>query len=296
MLKTAHKYLLQGILPACLLLLCTGCARRPARPATTDGTAVALKVEETGKPAQRTVTAIEPEETGETDYERPDIDLPAPLSDRAEQILYRKAYVVSYNQDTRMPNWVAWQLTAGHTAGECRRPGNAFHEDLDVPAPRATNSDYRGSGWSRGHMCPAGDNRWDEKAMYESFLLSNVCPQHTDLNSGVWNQIEMACRTWAKRYGSVYIVCGPILLNREHAVIGEAGIVVPEAFFKVVLCLEGEPKGIGFICRNTDGSHKKDLYVNSIREVERVTGLHFFPHLPEEIARQVKDGEDLEAW
>ena len=266
MLKTAHKYLLQGILLACLLLLCTSCARRPSHPATTDGTAVALKVEETGKPAQRTVTAIEPEETGETDYERPDIDLPAPLSDRAEQILYRKAYVVSYNQDTRMPNWVAWQLTADHTAGECRRPGNAVHEGLDVPAPRATNSDFRGSGWSRGHMCPAGDNRWDEKAMYESFLLSNICPQHTDLNSGVWNQIEMACRTWAKRYGSVSIVCGPILLNREHAVIG------------------------------ADGSHKKDLYVNSIREVERVTGLHFFPHLPEEIARQVKDGEDLEAW
>ena len=72
--------------------------------------------------------------------------------------------------------------------------------------------------------------------------------------------------------------------------------MVPEAFFKVVLCLEGEPKGISFICRNTDGSHKKDLYVNSISEVERVTGLHFFPHLPEEIARQVKDGEDLEAW
>lgn len=66
-----------------------------------------------------------------------EIDIPLPLSTVPEQMLVRKAYVVSYNKDTRCPNWVAWHLTGEHAYGDGKRPGNAFHEDLDVPAPRA---------------------------------------------------------------------------------------------------------------------------------------------------------------
>jgi endonuclease G len=132
--------------------------------------------------------------------------------------------------------------------------------------------------------------------MYETFLLSNVCPQNRNLNSGVWNQIEISCRTWAERHGDIYIVSGPILFNTEHETIGTTGIVVPEAFFKVVLCLNGEPKGIGFICRNTDGNRKKDFYVNSISQIERVTKMKFFPHLDADIAAKVKSQADLSAW
>lgn len=120
-----------------------------------------------------------------------------------EQRLIRKSYVVSYNSTTMQPNWVAWKLTANHTTGNVPRPSNAFHEDKEVPYPRATLDDYRNSGWSRGHLCPAGDNKWDDEAMYETFLLSNICPQNSNLNSGLWNQIEMTCREWAKRYGEI---------------------------------------------------------------------------------------------
>ncbi len=223
-------------------------------------------------------------------------DLPTPIIGTSEQILYRKGYVVSYNKELRIPNWVLWHLTAEHTVGCASRPGNAFHEDLEVPFPRSTNNDYKGSGWSRGHMCPAGDNKWDSDAMYESFLLSNVCPQNMNLNSGVWNQIEISCRTWAKKYGDIYIVSGPILFNKVHETIGEGEVVVPEAFFKVVMCLNGEPKGIGFICRNTDGNRRKDLYVNSIRQVERITKIAFFPFLEKEIAEKVKSKADINEW
>ena len=224
------------------------------------------------------------------------IDIPSPLQNVSEQIIYRKGYVVSYNKDTKNPNWVAWHLTSQHTSGSHKRSGNAFHEDDEVPLPRANNDDYKGSGWSRGHMCPAGDNKWDSDAMYESFLFTNVCPQNSNLNSGVWNQIEMSCRKWAKKYGDVYIVCGPIFFNQEHETIGQSHIVVPEAFFKVVLCLTGEPKGIGFICRNSDGNRKKDMYVNSINQVERVTKMKFFPNLDNAIAEKVKNQSDLSDW
>lgn len=214
----------------------------------------------------------------------------------SEQILYRKGYVTSYNKNTKIPNWVAWHLTASHTDGPIKRPGNAWHEDTDVLLPRATLEDYRGSGWTRGHMCPAGDNKWDNDAMYESFLFTNCCPQDANLNSGDWNQIEMACRRWAERFGDIYIVCGPILFQQEHKTIGPNQIVVPEAFFKVVLCLNGKPKGIGFIRRNTDTSRRNDLYVNTISEVERITGMTFFPSLPKDIADSVKSQANLEDW
>ena len=124
--------------------------------------------------------------------------------------------------------------------------------------------------------------------MYESFLLTNVCPQHANLNSGVWNQIEISCRQWAAKYGDLYIVCGPIYFNQEHDTIGYNRVVVPEAFFKVVLCLNDKPKGIGFICRNTDGNKKKDLYVHSINQIERITGYTFFPHLSPSVTELVK--------
>ena len=103
-------------------------------------------------------------------------NLEIPAAIEGEQILERMAYTASYNQETRCPNWVAWKLTAEHADGEVKR-NSRFYEDEEVPAPRATPADYKGSGWSRGHMCPAGDNKWDEEAMTQSFLLTNVCPQ-----------------------------------------------------------------------------------------------------------------------
>ena len=196
----------------------------------------------------------------------------------------------------RLPNWVAWHLTSDHIEGEARRPGNAWQEDLDVPLPRANSDDYRGSGWSRGHMCPAGDNKWDEKAMYETFLYTNICPQDAHLNSGDWNEIEIQCRRWAQKYGDIYIVCGPVLYNKVYRTIGDNQVVVPDAFFKVVLCLNGVPKGIAFLCGNEGENHKIADYVTTISQVEQVTGIDFFPSLPIETADKVKNKADINEW
>ena len=220
---------------------------------------------------------------------------PASLSHISEQLIEKSAYIVSYNKDTKIPNWVAWHLTADHTDGPVRRMSN-FYEEEQVASPRATLDDYRGSGWSRGHMCPAGDNKWSETAMYESFSLVNVCPQNASLNSGVWNSIEIDCRKWARQYGDVYIVCGPVLLNREHETIGRNNVVVPEAFFKVILCLQGKPKAIGYVIRNNEGKKKRDQFINTIDEVERITGCDFFPALPDSIEDVVEAYSNIDDW
>ncbi len=222
--------------------------------------------------------------------------LPAPMKGVPEQILQRKAYTTSYNKETRCPNWVAWCLTAEHTDGNTKRPGNAFHADTEVPEPRADLIDYRHSGWSRGHMCPAGDCKWDNEAMYESFLFTNICPQHPSSNSGDWNEIEQSCRKWAKKHGDLYIVCGPLYLKKRQDPIGPHKIAIPDAFFKVILCMNGKPKGIGFICRNNGENRKKDFYVNSIDEIERIMHMDFFPALPDSIENIVEAQRDITSW
>jgi endonuclease G len=152
------------------------------------------------------------------------------------------------------------------------------------------------SGYSRGHMCPSGDNRWSQQAQQESFLYTNCCPQLYSLNAGDWNDLEIKCREWAKAYGKIYIVCGPVLLNKKHRTIGKNRVVVPEAFFKVVLCLEGTPKGIGFIYRNEKTNKPIKSYVNSIDQVERITGIDFFPALPDDVEKKVEAEADITEW
>jgi len=214
-------------------------------------------------------------------------------------LLERYCYSVSYNKFTRQPNWVMWQLIGEHIMKRKNGVWNEYREDPELPSEiRSTLDDYASSRYDRGHMCPGGDCNWDDEGRDETFLLSNMCPQNPNLNRGDWKEIEMACRKWAKQYDNIYIVCGPIFFkSQEHEKIGPHQIPVPEAFFKVILCVEtSNPKGIGFICRNTDGNRKKDFYVNSIRQVERVTGYRFFPNLNDSIKSVVYEMYNINEW
>lgn len=190
-------------------------------------------------------------------------------------IIQRKAYNTSYNKNTLQPNWVSWVLTAAHTDGHLKY--RHFNEDESVPEPRATLDDYSKSRWSRGHMCPAGDNKWDPTARDETFLLTNICPQDEKLNGGTWNQIEMACREWAKHYGEVSVICGPIFESSRHQTIGNNHVAIPDAFFKVVAREENNKTFvICFICPNDNNTGKKDRYVTTLDDVEDATGMTFF--------------------
>ena len=112
------------------------------------------------------------------------LEIPAQLTDRKEAILRRTGYTVSYNEDLLIPNWVAWHLTSDRLTGPAKRKGIPFMEDTEAPGVLVNTHDYARSGFDRGHMCPAGDNKWSQQAMKESFLLTNICPQAPSLNRG----------------------------------------------------------------------------------------------------------------
>ena len=223
------------------------------------------------------------------------IEIPVSKKKVSQTIRKRFAYTVSYNHDTRQPNWVAWSLTRAHASGKLKR--GDFEDDMDMPSPKGMKTDYYNSGYDRGHLCPAGDNKWNQKAMDECFLMTNMCPQTHALNAGVWNSIEQQCRTWAKKYGKVYIVCGPIFQNKQHRKLGKNKVVVPDAFFKVILRTGKNPQAIGFICRNqgATGLQKKD-FVNSVDEVERITGYDFFSKLSDNIEKKIEAKADINQW
>jgi len=212
------------------------------------------------------------------------------------QLLHRTGYITSYNKDKRVPFWTAWKLTSSHTTGTCQRKGTEYAADPDITGPRADNSDYSRSGYDRGHMCPAGDNKWDLKAMRQTFLFTNMCPQVGVLNQGGWNDLEIKCRAWARKYGAMYIVCGPIFNGKSHKTIGSHKVAVPDAFFKVILCMEGTPKAIGFIYNNDTSRGSIPSHAVSVDEVERMTGLDFYPALPDNIEQRVESENNFKDW
>ena len=215
------------------------------------------------------------------------------------QILRRMAYTTSYNSKTRNPNWVGWVLTSEHADGEVGRSGQLFIEDEDVPEPRATYRDIREGecGYQRGHMCPAADNKWSYKAMKEAFLMTNICPQNGDLNQNDWESLEGACRGWARKYGKVYIVAGPIFNSKKYKTVGEHEVAVPDAFFKVVLTFgPGSPKAIGFLYDNQSGHHKMEYYARTVDEVEKATGMDFFSQLSDGVEVAIESKCNLDEW
>ena len=226
------------------------------------------------------------------------LEIPAPLKGVNETILKRKGYTVSYNRTLNLPNWVAWELNRNKLVERESRT-DKFLPDPDLPEHEAvTTDDYKHSGWDRGHMCPAADNRWHWRAMQESFYMTNICPQHHNLNRGDWKELEDACREWAQQEGRIYIACGPIFYKGKPRTIGqEHKVAVPDAFFKVVLCADSRPpRAIGFIYKNTSGNHPLDSYVNTVDQVERITGMDFFPALPDDVERRVEANCDLNLW
>lgn len=225
-------------------------------------------------------------------------EIPAPLKDRPEQILHRRGYTTSYNQTTKTPNWVAWHLTAAHTKGRVQRSQEVFMEDEDIAqGQRATDNDYYNSRYDRGHMCPAGDNKWDPLAMTQSFLFTNICPQNHGLNKYEWNDLEMLCRDWARKYGAVDIVCGPLFATSgEQKTIGRNKVWVPYAFFKVVLCRQGTPKAIGFVYRNEGKKQAMADAVRCVDDIERLTKMDFFPELDDKTETKIEATANLSDW
>ena len=212
------------------------------------------------------------------------LEIPSMPKGKQGQVIQRTGYTLAYDKKTKTPQWVAWELTKEETKGNHERT-DKFLPDPNVEGAKVVTPDYTGSGYDRGHMAPAGDMKWSKKAMEESFYMSNICPQIHHLNTGDWNELEANTRKWARRYGSVYVTCGPIYNgSRRTQYIGKNRVKVPDAFFKVILIQSPKKTcALGFFFENEAGQRPLNEYLVSIDYLEQTTGIDFFPALPDEL-------------
>lgn len=216
------------------------------------------------------------------------LEIPKTIRRRDETIITHTGYTVSYNHHYKTPNWVAWELTRQETTGEEGRT-NQFLPDPSLPEPRVETSDYTHSGYDRGHMAPAADMKWSKQAMKESFYMSNICPQNRKLNRDDWGDLEESCRKWAKKYGTVYIACGPIYDTSSPKRIGKHQVAVPDRFFKVVLIYNRKnPIAMGFLFENKAHHQNLKNYMVKVDQVEEETGLDFFSKVPDEVENRIE--------
>ena len=205
------------------------------------------------------------------------------------QTIRHKGYTLSFDPRHNTPEWVAWELTSQEANGTKPR-ADEFLPDPNVDeAHRVTTEDYKGSGYDRGHMIPAADMKWDSRAMAESFYMSNICPQDQKLNRDDWGDLEDLCRAWAKKYGRVYITCGPIYDSKRPKRIGKHRVAVPNRFFKVVLIYNRKnPVAMGFLFDNK--AHHQDLrhYMVPVDSIESITGYDFFAKVPDDVEQRIE--------
>lgn len=214
-----------------------------------------------------------------------------------EQIIDYPGFIVSFNKKHHQPNWVAWELTPD----EVRTNIVGKRSDRFAPDPKIDGcpdlSDYRGSGYDRGHMAPAADMKWSADATDACFLLTNMSPQANSLNANAWRVLEERCRTWALRDSNIIIICGPVLTDKIKKRIGESKVSVPERYFKVVLAPYADPpRAIGFIMPNSKVNGGVQATAVPVDKVEQITGFDFFSALPDDIENKIEAQCNFPQW
>ncbi len=213
----------------------------------------------------------------------------------ASQIKDYTGFTLSFNKENKTPNYVAWELLGTEVSTEVSRTDN-FWQDKGIEGCPA-HKDYTGSGYDRGHMCPAADQKWSVDAMNDCFVMANMCPQLHDLNAGAWETLESKERLWAKRDSAVMIIAGPIYTEDDNKYFGSANVRVPGAFFKVLIApYLDKPRGIAFVYPHMKCPGNMQDYATTIDEVERITGFDFFSALPDEIETKIEGEYSFTEW
>ena len=217
-----------------------------------------------------------------------------PTSNTGE-IIHHSHYVLSYSERHEQAEWVAYELTASETLGGVARTDN-FRADPFVAGGSATLGDYRGTGYDRGHLAPAGDMGFSSAAMAESFLLSNVSPQEASFNRGLWKKLEAQVRAWAASAGDLYVVTGPVLSGVRRS-IGSNRVTVPRGFFKALLDDNpATPRAIAFMMPNEKSRAPLSTFALEVSALEATVGIDFFPGLPDSLEHALESRLDLTLW
>ena len=209
------------------------------------------------------------------------------------QVIHHQGYSLSYSEPHEQAEWVAYELKKSHLSkSNFKRP--YFEVDPAVKTGAASWKNYKNSGYDKGHLCPAGDKNYDQRAHDETFLTSNISPQDHEFNAGIWNTLEQKVRYWARKYDGVYVVTGGVLKG-DLSTIGNEKVAVPKLFYKIVYDPDNE-KMIAFVMPNKDSNEPLHKFVVSVDSVEVLTGIDFFPELEDGLEDQLEAMTSYRNW
>jgi endonuclease G len=211
-------------------------------------------------------------------------------------LIEREQYVLSYNRDGGIPNWVSWHLSAADF-GDVDR--SEFQPDTSLPDGwyQVRPSDYTNSGYDRGHMAPSADRTVTVEDNEALFLMTNIVPQAPDNNQGPWVQLEEWCRDQARAGNELYITSG---VNGTQEILPKGEVRVPESVWKVVVVLPegeddlnrigGQTEIIAIDMPNQQGIRDTDWqqYLVSVDEIEQTTGYDFLRNIDPGIQAQLE--------
>lgn len=208
------------------------------------------------------------------------------------QVIEHSTYYLSYSEKHEQAEWVAYELKQEHiSGGKHKRP--YFIQDPKVTTESAHWNNYKNSGYTRGHLLPAGDRIFSKEAYDETFYTSNISPQLYEFNTGIWNSLEMRVRNFVKKNGKVYVVTGGILTDNLKT-IGKEKVAVPDYFYKVLLYQDAnEYKMSAYLIPHEEHNRKElNQYAVPADSIETLTGIDFFHFLDDTVENELEKNVD----
>lgn len=219
--------------------------------------------------------------------------------------LRKSCFAALHDSRLKISRWVAYRAE-GDTAGVPRYPGQ-FYAEPEIPAGhRAELSDYQGlwspdmTGFDKGHQAPdATIKKYGREAQRETYSLANITPQHSQINQGVWSDIEAAVRKWSSQASPVWVVTGPVFFaDQETTWVGANRVAVPHGYY-AVLSKGAGPDVISFLVPNTAEApwySSLTRFLVSVDSVEKLSGLDLLPALPDSLEQRLEANQPKALW
>ncbi len=202
-------------------------------------------------------------------------------------------YTLSYSSTHRQAEFSYYYLSPASIQGGQERTDD-FRIDPKVKSNPVKSTDYQGSGYDRGHLCPAADMALNLTAMSETFYMSNMSPMAPSFNRGIWSKLEDWVRDAALQEGGLFVVTGPVL-SKSCGYINSS-ITIPCSYYKIVFKGGSNPKILGFLLSNAGASGSVQQFVITIDALEQQTGIDFFPQLEDALEQRLESKVSLAGW
>ncbi len=166
----------------------------------------------------------------------------ADIANYNNYLLQKNYYILSYNRDRGIPNWVSWHIEAADLGSTPRQ--DDFRADNSLPAGwyQVPSNGFSGSGFDRGHNCPSADRTSTVAANSSTFFMTNMIPQAPNNNQQTWANMESYTRTLVNAGNEVYVIMGNYGTggtgsNGSATVINNGHVTVPNRIWKVVVVI-----------------------------------------------------------